>query len=288
VTNPNNVKSIVQVKVGANQPPTATNLSISGDLIVGQTLMGHYTYRDAEKNEESGTTFKWYTADNASGTANKTLIGSSSSNSYTLTGQENGKYIVFEVEPRAAVGTTKGTTIEVISAQPIVTYDPHFWDTVSVISNVYGDAITIRAAAALDPLYVMKTSDFSVAVGNVTVAVNFVGYDTSDPSNHTIKLAISGQPVLRTSVISLSVLGKALKTSNELMNAAKSSIAVTNLKQLDQDNDNHIGIDEIIKFINAGIALDINNDGHVDNSDVLILLGQISSMVIPAVIKSNN
>jgi hypothetical protein len=84
-------------------PPTATNLSISGNLSIGQTVTGNYTYFDSEGDTESGSTFKWYSATNSTCTAGKTTIGTAKT--YTLTATELGKYVCFEVTPKTADGT---------------------------------------------------------------------------------------------------------------------------------------------------------------------------------------
>jgi hypothetical protein len=43
----------------ANTAPTATGVSISGTTEVGFTLMGNYTYNDADGDSQSGTSFRW-------------------------------------------------------------------------------------------------------------------------------------------------------------------------------------------------------------------------------------
>jgi hypothetical protein len=92
-----------------NTAPTASNVANTGTLKEGQTLTGTYTYVDAESNAESGSTFKWYRSDNASG-LNKSAIASASSTTYVLTASDVNKYISFEVTPRD--GSLNGTAVE--------------------------------------------------------------------------------------------------------------------------------------------------------------------------------
>lgn len=92
-----------------NTAPTASNVANTGTLKEGQTLTGTYTYADAESNAESGSTFKWYRSDNASG-LNKSAIASASSTTYVLTASDVNKYISFEVTPRD--GALNGTAVE--------------------------------------------------------------------------------------------------------------------------------------------------------------------------------
>lgn len=92
-----------------NTAPTATSVTSTGTLQVGQTLTGNYTYSDAEGNPESGSTFKWYRSDNASG-LNKEAIGSAIAKTYMLVSADMGKYISFEVTP--SDGVLNGTAVE--------------------------------------------------------------------------------------------------------------------------------------------------------------------------------
>lgn len=95
----------------ANSAPTASSVSFSGTLNVGQLLTGSYTYSDTESDVEGTSTFKWYRSDDGSGT-NKAAIGGATSSTYTLVSGDNGKYISFEVTPVATTGITTGTPVE--------------------------------------------------------------------------------------------------------------------------------------------------------------------------------
>ncbi|NGF57534.1 T9SS type B sorting domain-containing protein [Parapedobacter sp. SGR-10] len=101
----------------ANTPPTASSVSVTGTLTVGQTLIGSYVYADAEGNPQSGSTFKWYRYDDAAG-AGKVAIASATSTTYTLTADDAGRYISFEVTPRD--GTDFGTAVESARSGPII------------------------------------------------------------------------------------------------------------------------------------------------------------------------
>ncbi len=66
VTSANNTVTItdqgtVTILDDDNDPPVATDVSISGLAQVGQTLTGSYSYSDDENDPESGTTYQWYT-----------------------------------------------------------------------------------------------------------------------------------------------------------------------------------------------------------------------------------
>ncbi|WP_420385460.1 MBG domain-containing protein [Roseivirga sp.] len=104
-----------------NVAPTASNVTFTGTLEAGEMLTGSYDYADHENDAESGTTFKWYRSDDASGT-NKTAIIGATSKTYTLTLAEATKFISFEVTPND--GEDVGTVVESTLQGPLPSYPP--------------------------------------------------------------------------------------------------------------------------------------------------------------------
>ena len=95
--------------------PQAQNVSITGTLQVGQVLTGTYTY--SYTNPEGTSTFKWYRADDATGT-NRAAISGATQLTYTLTEADESKYVQFEVTPVAQSGIKFGLpTQSAFSAQ---------------------------------------------------------------------------------------------------------------------------------------------------------------------------
>lgn len=92
-----------------NDAPSATKVTFNGILDVGSKLTGSYKYTDNEDDPESGTTFKWFRSDDASGT-NKSTISGATNLTYTLDTLDIGKYISFEVTPNDGNGF--GTSVE--------------------------------------------------------------------------------------------------------------------------------------------------------------------------------
>jgi len=84
--------------------PTATNVTIAGTETEGETLTGTYTYTDADGDAESGSTYAWYRADDASGT-NLAAISGATSQTYTLIAADVSKFIMYGVTPANANGT---------------------------------------------------------------------------------------------------------------------------------------------------------------------------------------
>lgn len=87
-------------------PPTATNVSISGDLFIGETLTGTYTYVGVEP--ESGSTYQWFRADDAIGT-NAVPIGGATSTTYEVVLADVQKFLSFQVTP--SDGTRVGAPV---------------------------------------------------------------------------------------------------------------------------------------------------------------------------------
>ncbi|MEQ9204851.1 MAG: BspA family leucine-rich repeat surface protein, partial [Cyclobacteriaceae bacterium] len=81
-----------------NTPPVAGEVSFEGNIEVNQELTANYSYTDADSDTESGTTFQWYSADDASG-ANKTAISGATAQTFTLTNNESAKYVALGITP---------------------------------------------------------------------------------------------------------------------------------------------------------------------------------------------
>ncbi len=83
--------------------PEAQNVSISGGLYTGDVVTGTYTFYDANGDTEGVSVYKWYRADDASGTNTNTILGETST-TMTIATDLSGKYIAFEVTPVAVSG----------------------------------------------------------------------------------------------------------------------------------------------------------------------------------------
>ncbi|WP_200977840.1 MBG domain-containing protein [Echinicola sp. 20G] len=98
-----------QLTARVNNAPTASSPSISGSLSVAKQLTGNYSYSDLESDPESGSTYKWYRAEDNTGSG-KVAISGATEKQYTLQAVDQGKYISFEVTP--SDGTDAGTAVE--------------------------------------------------------------------------------------------------------------------------------------------------------------------------------
>lgn len=99
--------SSIEVTYQTNQAPVASSVAISGNLKIGETLTGSYNYTDADTDSEGASTYKWYRADDATGT-NSIAISGATATTYILQAADVNKYIRFGVVPVASAGTSPG------------------------------------------------------------------------------------------------------------------------------------------------------------------------------------
>ena len=90
--------------VGANQAPTATNVTIAGVAAVGEVLLGSYDYADAELDAEGVSTFRWL--------RDGIAIPGAVAASYTVVAADVETALQFEVTPVAAAGATTGSPVQ--------------------------------------------------------------------------------------------------------------------------------------------------------------------------------
>ena len=96
----------------ANSFPVATDVTISGNAEVGQTLTGSYTYSDADNDPEGNSTFRWL--------RNGVAIAGATGTTYTLVANDVGANIIFEVTPVASSGASPGSAVQSPALGPIV------------------------------------------------------------------------------------------------------------------------------------------------------------------------
>ncbi|MEP2012094.1 MAG: cadherin domain-containing protein [Balneola sp.] len=148
-----------------NAPPTASNVSFSGTLEVGEQLSGTYTYADVENDTESGSTYQWYRSDDGSGT-NKAAITGATSQTYTLATGDEGKHISFEVTPND--GTDAGTPVESPLQGPVaisdaITYIEVFKDGVDGVDGLASSSDPVVSPDGKH-VYVAAVSDFGIGI----------------------------------------------------------------------------------------------------------------------------
>ncbi len=94
----------------ANTPPVASNVVITGTAAIGTTLVGSYSYSDAENDSESGSLLQWFRSnDGALGGGDPAIVGATNS-SYIVRPEDSGKTLFFLVTPRTATGAPAGNS----------------------------------------------------------------------------------------------------------------------------------------------------------------------------------
>jgi hypothetical protein len=107
-------------------------------MIPGSTLTGSYTYSDAEGDPEGTSTYRWYRADNVSGT-NEVAITGATARTYILVPADAGKYVSFQVTPAASAGATPGVAVR--STRQLVIKLPSGWE-VNPVDFDYDGVVT--------------------------------------------------------------------------------------------------------------------------------------------------
>ncbi len=120
--------------------PTATHVVISGLAHSGQMLATAYDYCDLDGEAESGTTYKWYRASDASGT-DSVVISGATGNTYTLTDGDVGYYICFEVTPANSGGA--GASVKSIYTSKVLSSET--WDGTTIATEFAGGSGTEAA-----------------------------------------------------------------------------------------------------------------------------------------------
>ena len=126
--------------VGANEPPVASSVTISGSNTFGSLLGGSYTYSDAETDDEGTSTFQWL--------RNGANIPSATGTTYTVQAADVETNLRFQVTPVAQTGASPG-----LAAQSADFTIPNSVPDLTPIGpqSVLEDATVNIALSATDP-----------------------------------------------------------------------------------------------------------------------------------------
>jgi len=99
--------NVTLTNIDKNLPPSASSVSIvdenAGSAVVGDRLIGNYTYADVNGDAEGTSTYRWL--------RNGAAIGGAQALTYTLVAADSGQIISFEVTPVAATGVSTGVAV---------------------------------------------------------------------------------------------------------------------------------------------------------------------------------
>lgn len=173
-------------------PPTVSNLTISGNLVPGETVTANYDYYDYNGDSEKNSIITWYSSDLSDG--DYAEIGSGKT--YTLTENEFGKYIRFSVMPVAENPPYQGDKVfsnaayvstalnlegmELLGSKAIITLADEISDQVQVYVNdetqqptVDGKTLSVTVDSAADKNLVQIINGRKSCYINVTKQVLF-------------------------------------------------------------------------------------------------------------------
>jgi hypothetical protein len=148
-----------------NQAPVANNVQFTGVLVENEILTASFNYSDAEGDLEGAHTYTWYRAEDALGT-NQTQIQTGALNTYTLTSNEVGFYILVEITPVALTGTSPGISVLSVYQGPV---------NVPTVGNVFISEIgdpDINTDARFIELFNGSNNPIDISGWNVLVYFN--------------------------------------------------------------------------------------------------------------------
>lgn len=98
-------------------PPVASDVIITGSMIPGCVLTGTYTYSSMVDYPESGTTYKWFRSTKQDGAY--TEISGADAITYTITENDRGNFLKFEVTTRSSGEPQAGIPVRSPAFGPI-------------------------------------------------------------------------------------------------------------------------------------------------------------------------
>lgn len=159
----------VERNAPANLPPIAMNVRVRGNPVLCGVLTGVYDYIDTENDPQGSSTFRWLRASSTGETP--TPIPNATSISYTISADDQNKYIYFEVTPVASSGSTNGTPVLstpsslIQSTLPTVTFTGGATICEGVQTNI---TLTFTGAPPFNLEYTNGSGNFSLATSNTT------------------------------------------------------------------------------------------------------------------------
>ena len=141
-------------------PPWVYNVSIQGLLIHKKILSGSYSYENVNGIPEGQSAFRWLRSDNAQG-VNATPIDSAWKITYVVDTLDIGKWLVFEVTPKAVSGdSATGKPVQVVSTNSISAWDVGIGEQTMMVVRVYpnpaNEFITISSQKEIDRIEVVN------------------------------------------------------------------------------------------------------------------------------------
>ena len=180
-TSPGVLAQSIGTLILVNNAPTATSVSISGTVALGNTLTGQYVYTDVENDPEGVSTFQWY--------RNNVAIGSATNITYVVTADDLNKTIKFEVTPVASTGSSPGTAVT-SSITPYILYESADTAVTPGSPGTLGTADNLASIYNADSDY--WTTALSVTDGGYDSQVFKINLDSSGITNPKFSVVWTG------------------------------------------------------------------------------------------------
>jgi hypothetical protein len=164
-------------------PPWVFNVDIQGLSIYKKFLSGVYGYENVNGIPEGISTYRWLRSNNAQG-LNAIAIDSALKITYTVDTLDIGKWLVFEVTPKAVSGdSATGKPVRAISAQ-ISAWDVGLDENAKLITRIFpnpaNDYINVAAKKEIDRIELISCMSQAVLVkenigsASVTLPVRYL------------------------------------------------------------------------------------------------------------------
>jgi hypothetical protein len=213
--------SVGFVNIGANEPPVAADVRITGSAQAGGTLTGSYTYSDADNDPEGNSQFRWYRSEDAVFDEGDSAIPGAISRNYTAQPADATKYLFFEVTPVALSGLTNGAPARSGATAQIASNDPPTANGVSVSG-------TAQVGAGLTGSYVYNDAD-----GDPEGASFFRWYRSNDAVLDPGDTIVAGEIEVVPSAVKTSTALNAQRFCDNLFNSSGMTASAEVLFNLD-------------------------------------------------------
>ncbi|GAK93583.1 putative calcium-binding outer membrane-like protein [Nonlabens ulvanivorans] len=232
-----------------NELPEASLVDFTGTLEVDETLTSSYTYTDGENDTESGTSYQWYRADDATGT-NVMAISGATAATYLTTTSDGNFYVAVGVTPRASSGASPG--IEVLSPYREIEFKQTEIEFAIASSTIPEDDVRTININVLNPSPTVATTVEVNLNAASTVGVLGTDYDIDNNS-----VAVTTFP------FTMTIPAGATTASFDVYVYADDNNAVDEMLQLDLQNPSG-GINTIIGTVNSHSVTFIDDDSATE------------------------
>ncbi|WP_433945682.1 S-layer homology domain-containing protein [Paenibacillus sp. SN-8-1] len=182
------IPAIPVAPISENNAPSVSNVKITGVNEVGKTLTGSYDFSDQDLGDLEGeTTYKWYRVDN-DGVSNQEEIVGATAKTYTLTAEDSGHKIIFEVTPVDSRGKA-GSPLQGLTGTDVTDPAPTISDLndIGLSANTPDTQLYLNQSITptstdsdIENVKLSRTTDTGLDYYNHTYGTEVTGYKLGD------------------------------------------------------------------------------------------------------------